>query len=109
AQEELSVAGSQFSEVSRAHTDVSLAATTLRNTFLPTEEDVAKMQALANAPAPEPVALADASSSAAALFGLEMDENMPLGQRLIAMGLLVAGQSKSVKIAEGKVSERFLA
>ena len=49
------------------------------------------------------------SNSISAFFKIEGLEDVPIGHRVLAAGLVVAGEPDSVKVSEGKLEESELA
>jgi hypothetical protein len=64
--------------------------------FKPTEADLARLQALADAPPPPEVAMAAVHGHMASLFGLDVHA-LPAGPAMVAASLVVAGMSSAVQ------------
>ncbi len=76
---------------------------------MPTEADVERLDELAKREAPEPVLLEEASSSVERLFHIPLPAEVPAGHRMVAMGLVVAGEKESVHVEKGGLNEQKLA
>lgn len=109
AQENLNLASAQFSEIAKAPTGESLGATVVGSSFLPTEGDVAAMQRLSEREPPAPMELDDVTTDVKRLFNIELKEEVPLGHKVLATGLVVAGEAGSVQVEEGGLNEQTLA
>ena len=87
-----------------------MAEALVGSSFLPTEQDVQRMEALAAREAPEPVPLDDAQSNVERLFNIPLgDEEVPVGHKVVAVGLVVAGETESVEVDKGGLNEQKLA
>lgn len=110
AQENLTMASAQFAEAARSpEAGGSLAEAVVGSSFLPIDEDVAKLQALSERAPPEPQALEDVTTDVKRLFNIELKDEVPLGHKVLATGLVVAGEAGSVQVEEGGLNERTLA
>lgn len=110
AQGSLSLASAQFGEVAAAPAEVSMAAAVVGSSYMPTEEDIAEMEDLAKRPAPHPIPmLEEVSNSVNMLFGIDLGDETPVGHKVLAAGLVVAGEPESVHVDKGKLAERQLA
>lgn len=110
AQENLAMVGSQLEEVTKqTETEqASMAEGLASSSFLPTEGGVSKMQELAERPAPEPIPMEEVSNSVKKHFDLDLEETVPMGHRLVATGLVVAGESQAVQRDGDGLSEKSL-
>lgn len=108
AQQNLTMASAQFGDVARAPGE-SLGATVVGSSFLPTEGDVAAMQKLAEREPPAPMAFDDVTTDVKRLFNIELSDEVPLGHKVLATGLVVAGEAGSVKVNDGGLDEQNLA
>jgi len=110
AQGSLTLASAQFNEVARAEEgEAPLAESVVGSSFMPLEDDMEQMQVLADRP-PKPVPMLDeVSNSVNALFGIELTEEVPVGQKVLAAGLVVAGESEAVQVRDGNLKEKELA
>lgn len=112
AQGSLSLASSQFGEVARSAPGEAppMAAALVGSSFTPTEEDLAEMELLAERKPPHPIPmLEELSGSVSTLFGIELSDDVPVGHKVLAAGLLVAGERESVQVDKGKIEEQVLA
>ena len=53
--------------------------------------------------------LDDVSSNVGRLFGIELPDECPVGHKVLAAGLVVAGEPESVQVDKGKLKEKELA
>jgi hypothetical protein len=110
AQHNLSLATAQFGEAERgAAAGTPVAEAMVASSFLPTEEGVAKMQALADRPAPEPIPLDDLTTSVRQLFNIDLGKDVPIGHKVLVAGLVAAGEASSVEVNKGAINEQKLA
>lgn len=111
AQGSLSLASSQFGQMAGAEgATASLGASVIGSSYMPTEEDLEEMEDLARRKPPKPLPMLDEMShSVSALFGIELDEDVPIGHKVLAAGLVVAGEQGSVNVDKGKLEEKTLA
>lgn len=110
AQENLTMASAQFADAARGpEAGGSLGEAVVGSSFLPTEDGVAGLQQLAEKAAPEPVALEDVTTDVKRLFNIELKDEVPLGHKVLATGLVVAGEAGCVQVEEGGLNERNLA
>lgn len=109
AQESLAMASAHLGEASKAGAPEPLSETITASSFLPTGEGAQKLQALADRPAPAPMAFDEVTTSVKSLFDIELSDDVPIGQKMLVTGLVVAGEAASVEVHEGKVSEPKLA
>lgn len=107
AQGSLSMAGTQFEECQKSEGPMAEAMTA--SSFLPTEEGVAELQLLADRPAPEPLPMDEVSTSVSRFFHIELTDKVPIGQRILAAGLVVAGEAGSVEAGASGLNEQKLA
>ncbi len=108
AQENLTLATTQFDEASKAES-APMAESVVSSSFLPTEEGVQKLQLLAERPAPQPIALDEATTSVKNLFNIELGDEVSVGHKVLATGLVVAGEAGSVAVDKGRLDEKRLA
>ena len=110
AQGSFALAGSQFGEIAEAgEAGASLGAAVVGSSYLPTEEDIAEMDDIAKR-GHEPVPMMDeVSVNSAKLFGIKFPEETPVGHKVLAVGLVVAGEQESVKVGDGALDEAKLA
>ena len=110
AQENLALASAQFAEAARGpEAGGSLAEALAGSSFLPTEDGVSGLQGLAEQEPPPSVALEDVTTDVKRLFNIELKDEVPLGHKVLATGLVVAGEAGCVQVEEGglqKVTER---
>ena len=111
AQANLTLANAQFSEAAKgAEIGESIGATIVGSSFMPTEEDLAEMEDLAHRKPPAPVPmLEEVTTNVGKLFGIELTEEVPVGHKVLAAGLVVAGEPESVDVGEGGLKEDKLA
>jgi hypothetical protein len=111
AQEDLTLQGATFAQVAEELGDIEDPATLwkklLAHTFKPTEEDVAKLQALESA-APEPLDLETVHASVGSHFGVKL-EGAGQGPTLVAAALLVAGVHDAVQTTPVGLAPQALA
>lgn len=107
AQTNLSLATAQFEEIAQEGGDIGEAV--VGGSFLPTEGDVDRMQLLADREPPPPVELEDVNTDVKRFFDIEFGDGTPTGHKLLAAGLLVAGEGESVEVVEGATNEAKLA
>jgi hypothetical protein len=107
AQGNLALARAQLAEI--ANSTENMAAALVGGSFMPVQEDLAAMQALADRSPPAPVPmLEEVSTNVGRLFGIEL-ESVPPGHKALAMGLVVAGETSAVQVKDGKLQEQELA
>ena len=110
AQESLGLASAQFGEVAKGgEGGSSIGATVLASSYLPTEEDLAELEDLAKRPAPQPMPLEEVTTNVERLFNIKLDDDVPVGHKVLATGLVVAGEPGSVSVAKGRLDEQRLA
>jgi hypothetical protein len=109
AQQNLTMAGTQFGEIAKDGDPTPMGETLAASSHMPTEAGVAKLQLLADRPAPQPMALEEVTTSVRNLFNIELGEDVPPGQKMLATGLVVAGQAEAVQVEQGKINEQKLA
>ena len=99
AQGELTLAGAQFGELAKSmEAETTLGAAVIGSSFLPTDEDLDEMDVLARRPPPPTPMLDEVSNSVSKLFGIELDDEVPIGHKLLAAGLVVAGETAAVQV-----------
>ncbi len=110
AQHNLTLATTQLGEAQAgAEAGAPIAETMVGSSFLPTEDGVARMQALADKAAPEPIPLDEVTTSVRHLFNIDMGDEVPMGHKMLVTGLVVAGEAGSVEVNKGGVNEQKLA
>ncbi len=112
AQGNLALASAQFAEVAKGAQEAEgadLAQSIVGGSHLPTEEGLKKLQDLADRKAPEPIPLDEVTTNVKQLFNIELGEDVPVGHKLLAAGLVVGGEAGSVAVEEGKLDEKRLA
>jgi hypothetical protein len=111
AQQSLGLASAQFGELAALDddTEVSIGAASVGGSFMPTEDSIADLEDLAKRPAPEPLPMDEVTTNVERLFNIKLDEEVPLGQKILATGLVVAGEAGSVDVGGGKLDEKKLA
>ena len=110
AQESLGLASAQFEEVTKTDDpSVTIGATAVGGSFLPTEEGLAELDELAKRPAPTPLPLDEVTTNVERLFNIKLDDEVSVGHRVLATGLVVAGEAGSVDVDKGKLNEKKLA
>lgn len=109
AQENLAMASSQFGEVARSAEAGTLGEAVVGSSFLPTEDGVAQLQGLAERQPPEPMVLDDVTTDVKRLFNIDFKDEVPLGHKVLATGLVVAGEARCVQVEEGGLNEQNLA
>ena len=110
AQENLSLASAQFAEAARSpEAGGSLAEGLVGSSFLPTEGGVSGLQSLAGREPPAPMALEDVTTDVKRLFNIELKDEVPLGHKVLATGLVVAGEAGCVQVDQGGLNEQNLA
>ncbi len=107
AQVNLSLASAQFDDIAEEGGDIG--ETVVGGSFLPTEEDLARMELLAEREPPAPVEFEDVSTDVSRFFNIELDDDVPTGHKLLATGLVVAGESGSVDVGKDGTDEAKLA
>jgi len=109
AQQTLSSAGPQLeSAIADLKDGLGLGEAFVEGSFMPTEKDLARLQALKERePEPQPDMEA-VGESLKNLFGVEFNEGMSVAERAMAVGLMVAGQSEQVKIDDGTINQEEL-
>jgi hypothetical protein len=108
AQRTLGFASAQFEEITQAD-EVDVGESVTGSSFLPTEAGLAQLDELSRRPAPEPIPIDEVTADLERLFAIKIDTEVPLGHRLLAAGLVAAGESRSVDAENGKLDERKLA
>ena len=107
AQENLMMASAQFAEAARSpEAGGSLAEALVGSSFLPIESDTAGLQALADREPPPPVALEDVTTDVKQLFNIELKDEVPLGHKVLATGLVVAGEAGCVQVDQDGLNEQ---
>lgn len=110
AQQNLGLAATQFEEVERApEGQASIGTAAVGGSFLPTEQGLLDMDKLAKRPAPEPIPLDEVTTNVERLFHIKLDESVSVGHKVLATGLVVAGEAGSVSVDKGAINERKLA
>ena len=111
AQGSMALANAQFGEIADADgAEASIGATLVGSSFMPIEDDITEMEDLAARPPPKPLPMLDEmSNSVSQLFGIELPAETPVGHRVLAAGLLVAGEKDAVQVKEKALDERDLA
>ena len=109
AQETLSAAGPQLeSAIADLKDGLGLGEAFVEGSFMPTEKDLARLQALKDRePEPQPD-MKSVGESLKNLFGAEFNEEMSVAERAIAVALMVAGQSEQVQIDDGTINKEEL-
>ena len=109
AQQTLSSAGPQLeSAIADLKDGLGLGEAFVEGSFMPTEKDLARLQALKERePEPQPD-MDSVSESLKNLFGVEFNKEMSVAERAMAVGLMVAGQSEQVKIDDGTINREEL-
>ncbi|MEL6546932.1 MAG: hypothetical protein AAFQ82_20060, partial [Myxococcota bacterium] len=107
AQTNLSLASAQFGEIAEEGGDIGEAV--VGGSFLPTDDDVSRMQALSEREPPPPLEFEDVSTDVSRFFGIEMGDEVPTGHKLLATGLVVAGEAGSVEVGEDGANEAKMA
>ena len=109
AQQTLSSAGPQLeSAMADLKDGLGLGEAFVEGAFMPTEKDLARLQALKERePEPQPD-MESVSESLKNLFGVEFNKEMSVAERAMAVGLMVAGQSEQVKIDDGTINREEL-
>ena len=108
AQQTLGMASAQFEEVAKAD-GAEMGETVVGSSFLPTEDGLAELEDLAKRPAPEPIPMDEVTTNVERLFNIKLDAEVPLGHKVLAAGLVAAGESSSVDVDKGKLNEKKLA
>ncbi len=108
AQESLAMAGAQFGEIAHGG-EAGLADAVAGSSFLPTEEGTQRLEDLAKRQAPEPIPMDEVSTNVERLFQIKLGEAVPLGHKVLATGLVVAGEAGSVDVGAGGINEKKLA
>lgn len=109
AQDSLALASTQLDDASELSAGEVLGEALVRTSFFPTEADVATLQAFADDSVPVEADLGQASQHLTELFGMSLSDETPLGQRLLAAGLVVAGESTAVVSGDGGLDPGALA
>ena len=110
AKQNLALAGAQFREIAEGAEGIeeTMGASVVASSFLPTEDGVQKLQELADRPKPEPIGLDEMSNSVATMFDLEIEE-VPDGHKILAAGMVVAGEKEALEVEDGGLNEQKLA
>ncbi len=110
AQQTLGMASAQFEEVAKAdRANSNLGETVVGSSFLPTEQGLAELEDLGKRPAPEPIPMDEVTTNVERLFAIKLDKEVPLGHKVLAAGLVAAGECGSVDVDKGKLNEKKLA
>ncbi len=111
AQGSMSLASTQFGEAAKASEGgASIGAAIVGSSFMPSEDDIAEMEDIAKRKAPQPMPmLEEVSTSVGKLFGIQLDDDVPVGHVVLAAGLVVAGEPGSVSVGKGGLDEGELA
>lgn len=111
AREHLGLASAQFSDLSQSTEPAGLAEVVASSSFLPIEEDVGKLQELADKKGDNPAesALKEVTSDVNRLFHINLPPEVPVGHKVLATGLVVAGESEMVDVVKGGINEKKLA
>ena len=109
AQGSLGLASAQFGEIAGAP-GVSIGAAIVGSSYMPNEEDLEEMEDLARRKPPKPMPmLEEVSNSVSALFGIQLGDDVPVGHKVLAAGLVVAGEKGSVAVKDNALEEGKLA
>lgn len=108
AQQTLGMASAQFDEIA-ASEDANMGEGVVGSSFLPTEDGLAELEDLAKRPAPEPIPMDEVTTNVERLFNIKLDAEVPLGHKVLAAGLVAAGESSSVDVDKGRLNEKKLA
>ena len=110
AQENLGLASAQFEEVTKTDDpNVTIGAAAVGGSFLPTEAGLADLDKIAKRPTPEPLPLDEVTTNVERLFHIKLDDKVPVGHKVLATGLVVAGESGSVDVDKSGLNEKKLA
>ncbi|MBN1960471.1 MAG: hypothetical protein JW841_05955 [Deltaproteobacteria bacterium] len=107
AQKHLALASAQLRETIRSPEENSFAETILGKSYLPTEENLKKLEYLEQRNG-DPINLDEPSKNIKNLFEIELPEDLPVGHQLMINGLVVAGESVWVQVDKGKINERHM-
>ncbi|MEZ4270076.1 MAG: hypothetical protein R3C68_01125 [Myxococcota bacterium] len=107
----MTLASAQFGEIAKGTEGTTpLGEVVVGSSFMPIEDDIADMQAIADRESQEAMpALQEVSHDVDKLFGIRLHENIPVGHRVLAAGLVVAGEPESVKVKDDGLEEKELA
>jgi len=109
AQESLMLASAQMSELAKnGSLETSFAETVAGSSFLPTEEGVIDLENLSKRPAPEPIPLEEVTTNVERLFHIHLGDEVSVGHKVLATGLVVAGEGESVHVEKGGINEQRL-
>ena len=107
----LALASAQFGEVAAgSKAGVSLGASVVGSSYMPTAGDIEAMEDIANREPQQPMPmLEDVTTHVGKLFGIDLGDDVPLGHKMLAAGLVVAGEQDAVHVGKGKLEEGPLA
>ena len=108
AQQDMSLASTHLGEAQKPSPQ-PMAETITATSFVPTEEGLAALEALAGRAAPEPLALDEVTTSVKSLFDIELSADAPVAHKLLAAGLVVAGEASAIEADARGVNEQKLA
>ncbi|MBI5510359.1 MAG: hypothetical protein HY903_16510 [Deltaproteobacteria bacterium] len=110
AQQNLGLATTQFDDVEKAAAgDSSIGQAVVGGSFLPTEKGLADLEDLAKRPAPTALPLEEVTTNVERLFKIKLEDSVPVGHKVLATGLVVAGEVGSVSVDKGTLNEKKLA
>lgn len=110
AQKSLGLASTQFEEITKTDApNADLAGSVVGSSFLPTEAGLEELEDLAKRPAPTPIPLDEVTTNVERLFKIKLDDEVSVGHKVLATGLVVAGEASSVDVGGGKLNEKKLA
>ena len=101
--------GEAFVEAQDAAEGRGLGVNLLESKFMPTEEDLEKLKALSEREAQPHGDFKRVGESVGALFGIQLGEETTVAQRVVAAGLVVAGETETVVSDGEKLDEKQLA
>ncbi|MDP7040931.1 MAG: hypothetical protein QGI45_17375 [Myxococcota bacterium] len=110
AQGALSLASAQFGEIAKAPAEgSSLGSSVVASSFMPTEDDISDLEDLAKRPAPQAMALEEVTTSVGKHFGIMLPEETSIAEKILAAGLVVAGEKDAVITKEKGLDDQSLA
>ncbi len=110
AQQHMALMSARLAEIATEESSEPFAERLISLGFLPTEEDLCRLESLSGSPEPEALpSMDEAAENVRKLFGVELSSEVPLGHALLVAGLVVAGEGGHAAVKGGAVDEQKLA
>jgi hypothetical protein len=109
AQKSLGLATAQFEEIAEGEEAADIGEAVMGGSFSPTEQGVAQLEDLAQRSVPAAPTTSEMTANMERLFAIKLDEEVPIGHKLLAAGLVAAGESGWVSVDKGRLNANKLA